>query len=348
MIDVLVVDDSLTTREYLRHIIESEPDLRLAGLAKNGKEAVVLAQQLKPSVIIMDIQMPEMNGYDATLAIMEKSPVPIVIHSTLVAPDQTGNIFQAMKAGAVAVSQKPPGIGHPESEVLVEKLVRTVKLMSEIKVVRRLKPRHRKSTADKMPPVSVRQDESDRIELIAIGASTGGPPVLQTLLAGLPEDFPIPILIVQHISLGFLEGMLNWLSKSTALCLKIARTGDSLVKGHVYFAPEDHYMEITPARQIFLSRHKHIVLMRRPITHLFSSVSRIFGSNAMGVLLTGMGNDGSVGLKEMNSAGALTIVQNMETSVVFGMPQEAIKLDAAAHVLSPAEITSVMNRLKRP
>lgn len=343
MINVLIVDDSLTTREYLKHIIGSDPQLQIVGEAKNGEEAVKKAGSTKPDVIIMDIQMPGINGYEATRAIMEKYPVPIIIHSSLVAPEHTENIFKSMKVGAVAVSQKPPGLDHPESKKLVEKLLRTVKLMSEVKVVRRLKQK------EKIPKTKTAHRESlhgtsPSSALIAIGASTGGPPILQTILSTLRNDFAIPIVIVQHIASGFLEGMVDWLSQTAHLILKIPKTGEPVQNSHVYFAPEDHYLEITPARVFRIHKINAHENFKRPISHLFSSVAKTYKDSAIGILLTGMGNDGATGLKEMKSHGAMTLAQDKESSVVFGMPGEAIKINAATYVLNPTDIISFLNK----
>jgi two-component system chemotaxis response regulator CheB len=346
MINVLIVDDSLTTREFLKHIIGSDPQLQVAGEAKNGEEAVHIAETLKPDVIIMDIQMPGMNGYEATRAIMEKCPVPIIIHSTLVAPEHTENIFKSMRVGAVAVSQKPPGLGHPESKILVGKLLRTVKLMSEIKVVRLLK---QKSTSKKPNAINKKNSFSNQPStgIIAIGASTGGPPILQTILSSLNQNFTIPIVIVQHIANGFLEGMVDWLSKTTHLTLKIPKTGEPVEAGHVYFAPEDHHIDITPSRTFQIYKINAQENFKRPISHLFSSIAKIYKKNSIGVLLTGMGNDGAIGLKEMKDQGAMTLAQDKESSVVFGMPGEAIKIKAETFVLNPTDITAFLNKVSQ-
>ena len=345
MIRVLIVDDSLTTREFLKQVIEADPELAVAGEAKNGQEAVEKAGTDAPDVIIMDIQMPGLNGYEATRAIMETYPVPIVIHSTLVAPEQTENIFKAMKVGAVAVSQKPPGFGHPESRTLVEKLLRTVKLMSEVKVVRLLKQKPR--PAKTVTPSRILHGAGGQDRIVAIGASTGGPPVLQTILSDLTPFFDLPVVIVQHIAEGFLEGMVEWLSRTTHLSLSISRTGVPVERGHVYFAPEDHYIDITASRQFRVYKIDPLENRKRPISYLFSSVAKIYKKNAIGVLLTGMGNDGAEGLKEMKDQGAMTLVQDHESAVVFGMPGEAIKIGAQTFQLSPPDITAFLNKAAR-
>jgi len=344
MIDVLIVDDSLTSREFIKHIFSTDPEVRVIGEAKDGDEALQFVSRRRPDVVVMDIQMPGMNGYETTRAIMEICPVPIVIHSTLAAPGQTDIVFQAMKAGAVAVSQKPSGPGHPDSRQMIEKLVRTVKLMSEVKVVRKFSRRQKQARPSDIS-TQLSQKACSGIDIIGIGASTGGPPVLQTLLSSLVPDFSTPIIIVQHITPGFLDGMLKWLSKHTEMTLVIPKTGDPISDGHVYFAPEDHHMEVTPARHFLVRPIPSENALKRPITHLFSSMAQVFGKTAAGVLLTGMGNDGAIGLKEMKQHGAVTLVQDRESAVVFGMPHEAIKLDAATYVLSPAEIASYLNLL---
>ncbi len=344
MIDVLIVDDSLTSRKFIKHIFDTDPKMRVIGEAKNGAEALRFVENRRPDVVVMDIQMPGMNGYETTRAIMNICPVPIVIHSTLAAPGKADIIFQAMKAGAVAVSQKPSGPGHPDSRQMIEKLIRTVKLMSEVKVVRKFN-RNQKTALPSDVSTKLSQKAFSGIEIIGIGASTGGPPVLQTLLSTLSHDFSIPIIIVQHIATGFLDGMVAWLSKHTEMTLAIPKTGDPISGGHIYFAPEDHHLEITPARHFLIRPIPSENALKRPITYLFSSMAQIFGKTAAGVLLTGMGNDGAKGLKEMKRHGAITMAQNEESAVVFGMPHEAIKLDAATYVLSPTEIASYLNFL---
>ena len=184
MINVLIVDDSLTSRQYLKQIINSDPDLNIIGEAKDGLEALFLTETKKPHVVIMDIQMPGLNGYEATRAIMEKCPVPIVMNSSLATPGQTEIVFQAMKAGAVAVCLKPSGFGHPDSEELIEKLLRTVKLMSEVKVVRLFK-RSKKAPESESVSTPVCKNIESKIEMIAIGASTGGSASLESIIASV-------------------------------------------------------------------------------------------------------------------------------------------------------------------
>jgi two-component system chemotaxis response regulator CheB len=334
----------MASRAHIKQIIQSDPELNVIGEARDGEEAVLMAEKKRPDVIIMDILMPGLNGYEATRAIMGKCPAPIVINSALATPGQTEIVFQAMKAGAVAVCQKPPGPGRPDSGQLVDKLLRTTKLMSEVKVVRLLYPKKKFSASDFTHDVSFRPVDSP-VDIIAIGASTGGPVVLNTILSNLNKKFAIPIIVVQHIASGFLEGMIEWLSKETSLTLKILKSGDRISSGHVYFTPEDHLTDVTPSRNLMIRRVNPGAVMKRPINHLFRSIAKAYGKNSMGILLTGMGNDGAEGLMEMKAKGAVTIAQSKESSVVFGMPGEAIRLDAATYSASPSEIISLLNSL---
>ncbi|HHC24719.1 MAG TPA: chemotaxis-specific protein-glutamate methyltransferase CheB [Desulfobacterales bacterium] len=362
MIKVLIVDDSPTIQEYLRHIISMDEELEVAGMARDGDEAVRLVQKTHPDVVTMDIQMPRMDGYEATRKIMEVHPVPIVVISSTLDPEQVSDTFRAIRAGAVAALEKPKGPGHPESDRMAAKIVQTVKLMSEVRVVKRFSPANRrtdrKSGASRDIPskcVSVCPDKSGKVrdirprevKVVAIGASTGGPPVIRTILSNLPENFPVPILLVQHIAPGFLQGMVEWLDKESALSLQISNHGERIRAGHAYFAPDGYHTGISRTGEILLSRNSPVNGLRPSVSHLFQSVAEAFGRRAAGVLLTGMGKDGAPELKLMREAGAVTIAQNKESSVVHGMPGEAIKLEAAKHILSPEEIADFLCQLER-
>jgi len=346
-INVLVVEDSNAVRMLLIHILNSDPKIQVIGTAQNGRDALEFLKHKTPDVILMDIEMPEMDGFETTRRIMEMQPVPIVICSGSGNPRETMTTFRSMEAGAVACVAKPLGKGHKDFESMAAHILQTVKLMSEVKVVRRWPRSKRDLQVGMMPPMSIKRGATE-IGLIGIGASTGGPPVLQTILAMLPKDFSVPLLVVQHISPGFLPGLVAWLNQTTGFKVQIATHEVKPLPGNVYLAPDDFHMAVQADGLIVLNREEPENNLRPAISHLFRSLARRFGAHAAGVLLTGMGKDGAAELKHMKDSGATTIVQDRESSVVHGMPGEAIALGAATYVL-PADkiapaIVSLVNR----
>jgi two-component system chemotaxis response regulator CheB len=343
IIKVLIADDSKVSRALLVHVLESDPRIRVVGAVNDGQAAIDFLREQKPDVIVMDIHMPRMDGFEATRRIMETHPVPIVICSATTDPREVATTFRVLEAGAVACVEKPVVLDGHRSDSLTQNLLQTVKLMSEVKVVRRW-PRAR-FPSKATETVALRAEVKpamDGIQFIGIGASTGGPPVLQTILAGLPKNFPVPVLIVQHIAPGFLPGLVEWLGQTTGWQVHIGAHGLSPLPGHAYLAPDDFHMGIAPSGRIFLSREEPVGGLRPAVSFLFRTLAEACGAHALGVLLTGMGRDGATELKMMRDAGAETIAQNRETSVVHGMPGEAIALGAAAHILPPEKITDAL------
>ena len=342
-IDVLVAEDSTVVRMFLVHLLESDPQIRVIGAVGDGQSALEFVNERRPDVVLMDIHMPRLDGFEATRRIMETQPVPIVICSATTDVKDMVITFRAMEAGAIACIEKPLGRGHGDFEAMAAHLLQTVKLMSEVKVVRR--------TARPVPapfPAAYparREPPQAPIKLIGIGASTGGPPVLQTILAGLPKDFPAPVLVVQHIARGFLAGMAEWLNQTTGLQVHVASMGTCPQPGHVYLAPDDFHMGIGAGGAIVLTREEPENHLRPAVSFLFRSLARECGASALGVLLTGMGKDGAAELKAMKDKGAITIVQDRESSVVHGMPGEAIALGGATHVLAADKIAAALARL---
>ncbi len=337
MIKVLIVDDSVVVQEFLEHILSSDPAIEVVGIAGDGEEAIELVRQKKPDVITMDIHMPKMDGFETTRRIMETLPTPIVIVSVISRIKEAAYTFKLLEAGALTVVLRPPAFDTPDNKAAIAELIQTVKLMSEVKVVRRgvSSKRGGRQAAMIKTPAAV-----SGIQLIAIGASTGGPQALQKLLSRLPRDLPVPVLIVQHIAAGFVEGFADWLGGSILLPVHTAVRGEKPRPGHCYIAPDNFHMGVGPDLKIVLSSDEPKNGSRPSVAYLFHSVAEVLGPNAVGVLLSGMGRDGAMELKEMKDKGAATFVQNKESSVVFGMPGEAVKLDAATYILSPVEIAA--------
>lgn len=339
-INVLVAEDSTVIRMFLVHLLESDPQIRVIGAVNDGQAALDFVKENKPDVVLMDIHMPRLDGFEATRRIMETQPVPIVICSATTNIKDIVITFQAMEAGAIACIEKPLGPEHDDFEVMAAHLLETVKLLSEVKVVRR-SARSRAAPVPATPPAKWPRAPAV-IKLIGIGASTGGPPVLRTILAGLPKDFPVPMLVVQHIAHGFLAGMAAWLNQTTGFQIHIASYGTSPLPGHVYLAPDDFHMGINASGGIVLTREEPENHLRPSVSFLFRSLSAAYGPNALGVLLTGMGRDGAEELKAMKDKGAITIAQDRESSVVHGMPGVAIALGGATHVLPADNIAAAL------
>ncbi|SEK85829.1 protein-glutamate methylesterase/protein-glutamine glutaminase [Nitrosovibrio tenuis] len=354
MIKVLVVDDSPVVREFLVHIFNSDPDIRVVGIACDGEEALRAVRRQRPDVITMDIHMPKLNGLDATRAIMETEPTPIVIVSGTEDPSEVATTFNAMDAGALAVLRRPAGIGHPDHEAMAQDMVQTVKLMSEVRVIRRWPGMRTAAPAPRpeIPRAETSLSENARLaresakpRIVAIGASTGGPPALETILASLPKDFPVPILIVQHMSPGFIRGFARWLANSSRLPVRVAAHGESLLPGHVYVAPDEYQMKVEREGKIALTKNDPEHGLRPSISYLFRAVAEVYGADAVAGLLTGMGRDGAKDLKLLKERGAITFAQDKDSSVVHGMPGEAIKLDAAMLILPLEKIAAALTNL---
>ncbi len=335
MIRVLIAEDSAVTREYLTFVLESDPEIAVAGSACDGAEAVDLAQELKPDVILMDVHMPVLDGYDAARLIMERAPTPIVMATASSSLVETRSAFPALEAGALILLDKPPGPFDPGAAEAAGELVRAVKLMAEVKVVRRWPAR---PTVDGVPAMVPRRAP----RIVAIGASTGGPQVLAELL-GVP--LRVPVLLVQHIADGFIRGFVEWLQTRSPMPVALAEPDAGLEPGTIHVAPGGGHLTVTRQGRIAIEDGGPVNGFRPSITRLFDSVADSFGEEAVGVLLTGMGRDGADGLRRLRERGAVTIAQDEATSVVFGMPGEAVRLRAAASVLGPDAIAAALGRL---
>ena len=335
MIRVLIVDDSPTLRYLIRTTLESDPEVQVVGEARNGEEAIALCHKLEPDIITMDIQMPKMDGYQAIRRIMAESARPIVVLTSTMSDIQLGISFKALEAGALMVLGKPHGLPGEDPEA--DRLIAHVKAMAGVKVVARRRWLQRE-TPEPPPRQPCPRPAAGPVRLIAIGASTGGPPALQVILSGLSPTLSVPIVVVQHISPGFVQGLAHWLDQTTPLRVKVAESGESLQPGTVYLAPDGKHLQVTENTMAWLRDSPPVDGHRPSATALFESVAQTYGARAVGVLLTGMGGDGAQGLKALWDAGGLTIAQDEATCVIFGMPKQAIALGAATEVLPLPQI----------
>ncbi|CAN5401770.1 chemotaxis response regulator protein-glutamate methylesterase [soil metagenome] len=343
-IRVLVVDDSPVAREFLTSLVESDPELEALPPASNGHEAVQAVEKLRPDVVTMDINMPRMNGFEATEIIMQKWPTPIIIVSASWSMEEVRTTFNAIEAGAVAVLPRPHGVGHPNFEAESRELLLTVKSMSEVKLVRRRAPRDKDAAnggpSKAVPTVSALMERGrfPSTALVVLGASTGGPIVLQTILTRLPKDLPVPVVIVQHMAAGFVDGFVHWLHDTSGFPTHVAKHDEIMKAGNAYVAPDGHHLNIVAGLKMILNRNPPEAGLRPAVSQLFRSAAGAYGPRAMAVLLNGMGVDGAQEMKELKDLGAPTIAQDKESSVVFGMPGEAIRLGGHCWIMAPANI----------
>lgn len=355
MIKVLLVEDSPIALTLLTRIINSTVDLFVVGTAHTGVEGLSLIPQLKPDVICTDLHMPKMDGLQFTSEVMANYPTPILVISASVQEEDTMNVFRLLEAGAVDIFPKPRAGLMQDYEEIKSELINKIRILSGVKVFRRStsryapasnqtisapqpQPQHQEthnSNSTTITPIlsSVMPSSSTPIKIIAIGSSTGGPQALLELLGHLPPHFPIPIICIQHISEGFLQGLLDWLSYNCALSMRIAQSGDIPQGGVVYFPPEGHHLTFDAQGRFLTNTSPPIAGHRPSINVTFQAIAKSFGSRGVGILLTGMGRDGAEGLFTLYQAGSLTIAQDEATSVVFGMPKEAIALGAARKIL---------------
>ncbi|MBD1936126.1 chemotaxis-specific protein-glutamate methyltransferase CheB [Microcoleus sp. FACHB-68] len=377
-IRVLLVEDSPVALTILKRMLASSPDITVVGTARTGKEGLALIPQLQPQVICTDLHMPQMDGLEFTQEVMANFPRPILVISSSVQPENTHTVFRLLQAGAVDVFPKPHGALGPNYESIRQELISKIRILSGVAV---FTLRRRKTTAEPVsfnpqPKQLIAKDTKDREskipkqqthakqpppvppslpqqsalssqhsppkKILAIGASTGGPQALHTILTQLPANFPVPVICVQHISEGFLKGLVDWLNGECSLSVRIATAGEYPSAGTIYFPPEQHHLELDNKGRFHCSSAPPVSGHRPSVTVTFNSVANFYGKSAASVLLTGMGRDGADGMLSISKAGGLTIAQDEKSCIVFGMPKEAIALGSAQYILPLTEIAPVL------
>ncbi|MCZ6602541.1 MAG: chemotaxis response regulator protein-glutamate methylesterase [Planctomycetota bacterium] len=344
MLRVLIVDDSRMTRKVIRDMLSGDPEIRVVGEAEDGQDAVEKVLRLEPSIVTMDIVMPRMNGLEAITHIMAQRPTPILVVTSLADEKEINICFKAIKLGALEVVKTPEIRSKQEFETVQREMVSKIKLLSRIRVITHHLGK-RKSRRLTIPPADSADLPARRV--VAIGASTGGPSAITSLLSELPENFPASIVLVQHISEGFSPAFGQWLEKESSMRVRLAEDWEPLLPGIVYIPASDKHIGVKKG-YIRFSEGAPVNSCRPSIDLLFKSVADEYGPEALGVLLTGMGKDGAEGCKAIQDAGGFTLVQDESTSLVYGMPQAAIDLGAASVVLPLAEISERILRLVLP
>lgn len=324
---VLVVDDSRPLRDLVRCILNGESGITVVGEAADGAEAVAKVLELKPDVVTMDIEMPVMGGLEAIEKIMSSYPVPILALTAL-----TGlqTAFGAVSKGALDVMLKPEVRDNPQ------KLVHKIRLLAGIEMNALRRVMGKQPPQAKAAAVASRPQPGRRI--VAIAASTGGPQAIQHILSQLPCDFPAPIVVTQHIAEGFIAGMAQWLNGSTGLAVRIACNGDHLSPGQVYLNPPQYAMRVTRQGMVIIGERDPRLVYNPSCDTLLQAVAEAYREKAVGVILSGMGDDGVLGMEAIKKAGGATLAQDAGTSVVFGMNSLALERGCIDRTLPLSEI----------
>ena len=322
---VMVVEDSLVVRQLLVHIIARDPRLTVAAAVESAEEALQEIGRVQPDVISMDIRLPGMDGLEATRRIMTERPTPIVVIADSIEDSSLKISMNALRAGALSVVEKPVGVSSAGYAGIAETICTQLYIMSQVPVVRQRSFAWRQAAP---APVFNRETEADlsRPSIMGIAASTGGPPALAKILGSLPADFPLPILLVQHMGAPFMEGFASWLNGLVSLEVRLAQDQEIPKPGQVYVAPGDRHLLLSSAGTLKLSAEPPLGNQRPSATMLFQSMAHSLGRRGLGVILTGMGEDGAQGLVELRQAGGYAVAEDESTAVVYGMPAAAARM----------------------
>jgi two-component system chemotaxis response regulator CheB len=344
MIRVLLVDDSPSVRAVLKRIFRRTRDIEVVGESGDGAQAVQAVVDLQPHVVVMDLQMPVLDGYAATEQIMALRPTPIVVLSSRANRNQMQIAFEAMRRGAVEVLPKPEDTASWQQ--LAESLPATVRAVAEARAAPRPRRPRTSSAGGPGAPPPAGAARGEEVRWVAIGASTGGPAAIRELLDEMPADSPVGFLIVQHIASGFELGFADWLNKELPFDVRLAQHGEVLRRGAVRLAPGGSHLRLEAGGVLALDSETPVRRGHRPsVDEMFLACAEACPREVAGVLMTGMGSDGVEGLLALRRAGGLTLVQDEGSSVVFGMPRVALERGAAEVALPPRELARALARL---
>jgi two-component system, chemotaxis family, protein-glutamate methylesterase/glutaminase len=339
---LLLADDSPLVLQILLRACEDDPEIEVVGTAENGEVAIALTKARRPNVIVMDANMPTMDGLRATERIMKECPTPILVITADAGQSSVESTRRALSAGALALRLKP----SLSSEAGLRDLFAEVKLLATIKVVRHLRgPKEPTLAEETTPSHSALLQSVSKARCVGIVSSTGGPAVLQRLFQRLPKTFPLPVVVLQHINQEFAKAFVDWLSQSSSLSIRMARAGDTIQSGTVLCCPPDVHLRVSASGTIVLSKSEPIDGHRPSGTVLLRSLADSMGNGAVGVLLSGMGSDGAQGLADIYRKGGMTVAQNAASSVVHGMPGAAIRLGVVRHIVDAEALPSFLSAL---
>jgi two-component system chemotaxis response regulator CheB len=351
---VLIVDDSAFMRKVLETIFNADDQLLVVGHAKDGREAVAMAESLKPDVITMDINMPHVDGLQATAQIMTTNPKPIVVVSSE-SKEGAASTLKALELGAIEFVGKPSSGVDLDMQSVKEELLRKVRMAAKVRVVRTASrlasavqgtdARSRPASAPAAKPAAPAAQHEQKFPIVVLAASTGGPATVMRLAPGFTRDFPAAVILVQHMPAAFTSQYSVQLAEFTSIRVKEAEANESVVPGTLYICPGAQHLRVTPSGRIQLDGSSGRIGGYLPnIDTTMESVAAFAGPMGIGVVLTGMGNDGANGAKAIKAAGGLVLAQDEATSVIFGMPAEAIKTGAVEQVLGIDDIYAALEK----
>ncbi|GAB1542700.1 chemotaxis-specific protein-glutamate methyltransferase CheB [Scytonema sp. NUACC21] len=345
---VVLVEDSPVVLEILQRILKSSSEIDVVGTARDGEEGLEVITKTQPDVICTDLIMENMDGLELTKRVMAEDPRPILVISNYVQKTDIDNVYRLLQAGAVDVLPKPAANSPTDYEKLKVALIAKIKVLSSMKVVPKRQQKYLPTSVESEIGGFVSRTDlrklnvTSRVQIVTLGASTGGLQTIQKILNQLPSNFPVPVVCVLHIGEGVLPGLIQWLSSECALQVKIAEVGEIPSPGTIYFAPEKNHLELDNQGAFVYSMaipgEKHCP----SITVTFKSVADFYGRATAGILLSGLGNDGAEGLQSISQTGGMTLAQNENT--MFGMVKEAISLGAVQHLLAIEEIAPFLQR----
>ncbi len=321
-IRVLIVDDSDVAREILRTLLEDQQDIEVVAEARNGREAIELVQQFRPDLVTMDLNMPGISGIEAIEHIMHDKAVPILVVSN---ESDAQMAYEALRCGALDVMAKPT---YDAAEA--EHFQSQVRLLAGVPVITRLRRRLMIEAVSEpvFKPIAATSAVDPGVgyqQVFVLASSTGGPQALAHLLPQFEAGFSAPILIAQHISDGFIDGMAQWLSGLCELTVKVAEDGEYLRAGNVYLSPSEQHLTVGADRRVKLKKRADNDIYHPSCDELLSSVATVFGRNAIAIIMTGMGRDGTRGMAAIHAQGGITLAQDEASSVIYGMNAEAVK-----------------------
>lgn len=329
---VVIVNDSATMRAALSAVLRRFPDIEIAAEVDDGAAAAAVVRALRPSVVLMDVIMPGCDGFAATRQIMATAPTPIVMVSSVVDPRDSNVILSALGAGALSIAEAPPPPSDPSYLFRCAALAQLLRAMAEVRVARS------RSDAPPPPRMTPAAARSRAVSAIGLAASTGGPGTLADVLRALPLGVMPPILVVQHLAAGFAPSFASWLGERTGHDVRVAVDGAPLHPGVVWIAPDDRHLGATPDLRVALSAAPPVGVFRPSATHLLASIARSFGPRGIGVVMTGMSDDGADGAVALRRAGGRVVAQDEASSVIYGMPRAALERGGVDDVLPSGDI----------